>query len=470
MVVSRWVQRVLSTLGIDPAVAVVLGGNVGIGILSLIQISLITARLTPAEQGVNFNYLAIFQIILLFDFGFGLVIQQLVSHERAFLHETPARILEGPPATHARLASLLHVTGRWYLTLYVLVTAIALPAGWFFFDRTEGLQNVDWQFAWIATAFVSSGCTAAIGLAKFLSGCGDVLAVARMTILQTVLVSLAYCIIMALGGKLFAFPGGQICGLIVPLIWLVVIRRPLLANLWRTSPGASRLSWRHDVRPFQSRIALSLISAQAFQLIVPIALKSYSPEVSGRLGMSLAVVAALQMLGLTWLETRVPVFGNLIAKRNWPELDRVYRHVLVKSTAFLAAILGLLVAATFLVSAWDQPAAQQLMSRFLQPVPAALLVLITLANHVFYVRAAYLRAHCKEPYMVVTVVQAAALIATMLIAGRFANLEIMLAGCLFWTLALGQGVGYWIFRTMRRDWHAPFEEVKAEELKQPVLT
>ncbi len=357
----RWGRQTLKFLGIDPAVAVVLGGNVGIGILSLIQISLIAARLTPAEQGVNFNYLALFQIILLFDLGFGLVIQQLVSHQRAFLHETPGRVLEGPPVHQARLGSL--------------------P------------------------------------------------------------VTLAYCVIMALGGKLWAFPGGQVCGLAVPLVWLFAIRRPLLANLWRTSTGEARLTWRRDVRPFQSRIALSLISAQAIQLIVPIALRCYGPEESGRLGMSLAVVAALQMLGLTWLETRVPVFGNLIAKRNWTELDRVYRHVLTRSTAFLAVILGLLVAGTFWLNASEQPQAQALMSRFLKPVPGTLLCMIILSNHVFYVRAAYLRAHCKEPYMVVTVLQGAALVVTMLIAGQLGSLETMLGGCLFWTLVLGQGVG-----------------------------
>src|SRR6266404_4901136 len=296
----RWGRQTLKFLGIDPAVAVVLGGNVGIGILSLIQISLIAARLTPAEQGVNFNYLALFQIILLFDLGFGLVIQQLVSHQRAFLHETPGRVLEGPPVHQARLGSLLHVTVRWYLVLLVVATAIVLPAGWLFFARARGLDNVDWQMAWVTTVVVSCACAGAIGMAKFLSGCGDVLAVARMTILQTVAVTLAYCVIMALGGKLWAFPGGQVCGLAVPLVWLFAIRRPLLANLWRTSTGEARLTWRRDVRPFQSRIALSLISAQAIQLIVPIALRCYGPEESGRLGMSLAVVAALQMLGLTW--------------------------------------------------------------------------------------------------------------------------------------------------------------------------
>src|SRR5260370_24674943 len=151
----RWGRHTLRFLGIDPAVAVVLGGNIGIGVLPLIQIAMIAARLTPAEQGVNFNYLALFQIILLFDLGFGLVIQQLVSHQRAFLRETPARVLDGPLVHQARLASLLHVTVRWNLVLLVVATAVVLPAGCLFFRRANGHANLDWHMACATTVVVS---------------------------------------------------------------------------------------------------------------------------------------------------------------------------------------------------------------------------------------------------------------------------------------------------------------------------
>ena len=450
----RWARCIVTFFGInDPAVAFVLGGNVWIGLFSLMQVGLIASRLTEAEQAVNFNYLTFFQVILLLDFGFALVIQQLVSHQRAFLHET-AGVLAGPDAPHRRLASLLRVVVRWYVTLVLLATAVALPAGWVFFAQIRALDAVDWKAAWVLTVLCGGGCLVATGFAKFMSGCGDILAVTRVTVGQLMAVSFGYCAVMALGGKLYAFPGSQVCGLVIPLVWLLAIRRPLLAGLWR-SPGDPGTTWYRGVRPFQSRIALSLISLQSSMLMVPVATRCFGPGAGAQLGMSLAVTAALQMLGVAWVETRVPVFGNLIAKKNWPELDRVYRHVLWKSTTFLGVLLTLLVVANVAMNRWPRPGVQQIMARFLAPLPSLLLVLITLVTHVFYVRAAYLRAHCKEPYLIVTILQAVALVGTMVVAGRFGTLETMLGGYLFWAVVLGQGLGWWIFHVKRREWHSP---------------
>jgi hypothetical protein len=352
---------------------------------------------------------------------------------------------------------LLRVALRWYTAIYLLSCALMLPVGWYFFHDVPGLRDVGWQAPWILTVLVSGLCMVSAGFVKFLSGCGDILAVARASMLQMILASVGYCLILALGGNLYAFAGSQAFGVAVYFVWFFLIRRPLLADLWRTQPSLTRVTWYRDVRPFQSRIALSLFSTQAFVMIVPIALKYFGAEESGRLGMSLNVVSALQMLGLSWLETRVPVFGNLIAKKNWRDLDRTYQHVLVKSTVFLGALLALLLALSYLLNLSDHPSAVAMTSRFLRPVPGTILVLIVLANHVFFVRAAYLRAHCKEPYLLVTVLQGATLLVTMLAVGWFFSLTTVLTGCLFWVLVIGQGLGFWIFQRRRRDWHAPTE-------------
>src|SRR6266851_1062189 len=182
MLPLRWGRRTLKFLGIDPAVGFVLFGYVWIGAFGIGQMALLIRYLSGAEQGVHFNLIAFYSFYILFDFGFGIAIQQLASHQKAFLHETPGGVLAGPSSHHARLAAILRLTMKWYAGVFLLWTAVMLPMGWIFFQRgVSGLEGVDWQVAWILTVVGTGGFLVTAGFAKFLSGCGDITPVARVT-------------------------------------------------------------------------------------------------------------------------------------------------------------------------------------------------------------------------------------------------------------------------------------------------
>src|SRR5262245_28746239 len=268
-------KRMLGFFGIDAAVGFVLAGNIWIGVFSLIQLALIVRYLSPAEQGVNFSIAALFQIQLLFDLGFGIAIQQIASHQRAFLHETVGGTLGGDLFHLQQLAAILRLTFRWHLGVALAWTAIMLPAGWLFFSHINELQGIDWQLPWVLTVIAAAGGLATIGFSRFLSGCGDVTAVARVTTLQLMISSTGFCIAMALGAKLLAFPIGMLLGLTVLFVWLLFIRRPLLVHLFRTQSPKVTLNWRRDVAQFQWRIAVWLFSTQAFQAMNPVAMASF---------------------------------------------------------------------------------------------------------------------------------------------------------------------------------------------------
>jgi hypothetical protein len=454
MKIVRTAQRALALLGIDPAVGFVLLGNAWVGVFAIVQLALIVRYLSAVEQGVNFNFAAFFQFQVFFDLGLGLAVQQLASHQRAFLHETAAGLLDGDKSHVYRLGAIFRLTARWYLGMGVLLPAVLTPIGWLFFRGEPKLESVDWQWPWLLTMVGTAGCLAAAGFSKFLSGCGDITAVARVNTLQLMLTSLGFCATLALGGRLLAFPVSVLCGLAVPFVWVTFVRRSLLADLFRSPRAEKPLSWRREVMPFQWKLAVFLLSAQVFQLMNPVALARFGPEVAGQLGLNLTICVALQLLGIMWIDTRVPVFGNLIAKRQWAELDHVYRDLLWKSTGFLAAILSVWIAGHALLFSSGISEIDPWLSRFLPPVPGAVLALAVLANHLFYVRAAYLRAHCREPYLGVALVQGLALAATILLAGRFGTVESMLLGYLACSVVIGLGWGGCIFSRKRREWHA----------------
>src|SRR5262249_58888854 len=124
-------------------------GNAFLAVFSLLQLALIVRRLTPAEQGVTFNFNASFQFQELFNLGFSVVIQQLASHQRVFLRETPSGVLAGDADRHARLAAILRLTVRWSVGMFVVWCVVMLPAGGLFFFNVRGLGGVDWQVGWV---------------------------------------------------------------------------------------------------------------------------------------------------------------------------------------------------------------------------------------------------------------------------------------------------------------------------------
>ena len=75
-----------------------------------------------------------------------------------------------------------------------------------------------------------------------------------------VVASAVFCVALAAGAKLLAFPISQLCGLVPYVVWFAVVRRPLLADLWQARAEAAPLDWRRDVLPFQWRIAVTALT------------------------------------------------------------------------------------------------------------------------------------------------------------------------------------------------------------------
>src|SRR6266436_4769677 len=131
----EWVHWLKHLLGLDRAIAYTVLAR-GVQILgSTGTVLLILRFLTPVEQGYFYTLLSLVSLQVVFELGFSFVILQMAAHECAHLTlHTDGRI-EGDPVAHARLASVLQKTLRWYLVAAVILCVSLLPAGVFFFSR-----------------------------------------------------------------------------------------------------------------------------------------------------------------------------------------------------------------------------------------------------------------------------------------------------------------------------------------------
>ena len=133
-----------------------------------------------------------------------------------------------------------------------------------------------------------------------------------------------------------------------------------------------------------------------FSLFTPVMFHYHGPEVAGRMGMTVQIVTLVQAMALSWVQTKVPRMGMLVAKRDYAELDRTWWRASKLSLGFAIAAGFVIWVGVLVLNELDLGFA----SRILGPTPTAFLLLAYGLMQVSYFHSAYLRAHAREPFLV----------------------------------------------------------------------
>src|SRR5580704_19164554 len=148
----RWIRRVL---GVDRAIGFTVLARFWSSAAGLVTVALIARFLSPAEQGYYYTFGSLVALQIVFELGFSFVILQMASHERAQLSISIDYELTGDPIAHARLASVIQKSVRWYSVAAVLMAATLLPAGLYFFStHSHAGQTVSWILPWCSSALM----------------------------------------------------------------------------------------------------------------------------------------------------------------------------------------------------------------------------------------------------------------------------------------------------------------------------
>ena len=125
-----------------------------------------------------------------------------------------------------------------------------------------------------------------------------------------------------------------------------------------------------------------------FPLFSPVLFAYRGAAEAGRMGMSLNIATALGAVASAWINTKASPFGNMIARRDFATLDRVFFRTLYQSGGLLLGGEAVIVGALFFITS-NFP----LLAVRMLPIPLfALLLLAIFLNHIAYSEAAYLRA------------------------------------------------------------------------------
>jgi hypothetical protein len=437
-------------LGVDRAVAFTVFARGWSGFAGVVTILLIARFLSPAEQGYYYVFGNLVAVQIIFELGFSFVILQMASHERAHLTISTDDAISGDPIAHARLASVLQKTVRWYTTAaLVLAVSLLIAGSRFFSSHHQGASTVHWQIPWYACALAATLTFQLDPILSFMEGCGFVPSVARLRFAQALTGSSFAWLALAVHHGLFAPATLITCNVVVAAVW-IVRRRRLLLPLLRYNPGQHRIHWMKEVWPFQWRIAVSWLSGYfIFQIYNPILFAYRGAVVAGQMGMSLSMANGLQSLAVSWLTTKVAPFGSLIARKEFQQLDRVFFRALKQAVAVCVAIT----LTAWLTCLYLDIRNFKFAHRFLNPWLLAILFLSSVINIFVFGEAFYLRAHKQEKFLLNSVVSALAVALSAFIFGRLYGA----AGMVVSTGVLNLGGFVWatlVFLKYRRIWHA----------------
>src|SRR5579864_4835217 len=341
--IRHWLRTVI---GLDRAVGFTVLARFWGSAAGLVTLLLIARFLSPGEQEYYYTFGSLVAMQMIFELGFSYVILQLASHERARLSISSDYEITGDAIAHARLASVLQKSVRWYSVAAVLMAATLLPVGFYFFSTHQHSgPTVFWRLPWCFAALMAALNFQIDPFLSFLEGCGYVPEVARLRFIQSVAGSLlAWCALASHHG-LFA-PSMTMFGMAsTELVWLAG-KHKLLLGLLRYPTGSNRIRWTEEVWPFQWRIAVSWFCGYfIFFLFNPVLFAFRGPVEAGRMGMSLSLANAIQAIAVSWVSTKSAPFGMLIARKEHQQLDRTFFRALWQSSAVsvagaLAAWLG----------------------------------------------------------------------------------------------------------------------------------
>lgn len=428
-------MRIRRALGLDSAVAFTsLARMVSIA-GSAVTVLLIVRFLSPVEQGYYYTLLSLVALQMVFELGFSFVVQQLAAHECVHLVLSEDGSVSGDPAAHARLASVLQLSMRWYSVTAVAMGLLLAPLGALFFARHAGpaAAQVAWQGPWLLAIAASIAGLWCQPFYSFLDGCGQVRAVAVLRLRQAVVGMVLAWTAMLLHHGLYS-PALVIAGQVVTGLIFLATRRQLLTGLLSHQARDASIRWSREVWPFQWRIAVSCVCSYfTMQVFIPILFALRGPVEAGQMGMSLSITGYMTSLTMPWITTKATPFGRLIAQRQFEGLDRLFMRTLGQSLSVFAIIAlaadGAAAALTFV--------APKLAARMVSPQLFAVLVLAAGATCVAQSLATLLRSFKQEPFLWQSLTVASlTLLLAVFVAPRWGN-----AGVTLGYLAISAGIG-----------------------------
>jgi hypothetical protein len=447
------IRRFFSLIGVNRAVFYAVLSKAWFAMGGAVTLLLITFYFSPELQGYYFTFYSLLSLQIFVELGMTVVIINFSSHEWSKLRINSEGKVVGDKDALSRLKSLVKVVFVWYRVGALLLLFGMGLAGYIFFSLSPN-SGINWVPPWLALCFLTAVNLSLLPRFSLLEGCNQVAQVYFYRFIQEVVRALFIWAIIMLGGGLWSLPVSTLAVVIWAKIFLLKKYGSFFASLSSSAFGP-RIDWWREVWPMQWRLAVSWLSGYfVYPLFTPALFHFRGAVAAGQMGMTLSMMMALTMISSMWIITKAPQFGIFVARREYGNLDKLlFRSTL---SAVGIAMAGAVVIFSFVSFAYANDF--MFAERFLPPLPTAFFLVTVVLMQISIGQSTYLRAHKREPFVIMGVITAGmTALAVLITAGSWGALGVILS---YFTIILFFAIPYgtWVWWRFRARWQRPIEQ------------
>jgi hypothetical protein len=447
-------KRLANKIGIDKAILFTSSSTLIGALGNVVSAILIIKFLTIEEQGFYYTFGSIAAIQIFFELGLNGIITQFVAHENAKLQWDGEVIKAGDEKNKSRLSSLLHFCIKWYLFFSTILIFVLIITGIYFFKSYSFHNNqTNWISPWVLLAISTSFNLLISPIVAFIQGLGRVKEIANFQLIAQVLRLIIIFASLLLGFKLYVLGIGNLVLFITMLISVTTKFRVQLIGIWKVK-NIEKVDYFKEIFPYQWKIALSWLSGYfIFQLFNPVLFATEGPKVAGQMGLTLTALNGILTLSFAWMSTKIPLFSNLIAQKNYLKLDVIFNRSLKQSIFINSALLIFFYTFIFFLKNLNIKLNNTLIyDRFIPIMPMFFMMCTILINLIVSSWAIYLRCHKQEPYLINSIVAGVLSTVSITMLGKYYGLSGISAGYLLINIFMFPWA-YKVFIDKRKSWH-----------------
>lgn len=189
--------------GVDRAAAFAIASRLWPLLSAPVTLFVIVLYFTPETQGFHYTFTSLLALQSFAELGLSIVIVNVASHEWSELSLDGEGRLTGAPHSHSRLVSLGRLVFGWYAVASLVFVVVVASIGYAFFSQSS-TPTVPWQTPWLSLVFIAGLQLWLLSLTSLLEGCNQVETVQQFRLAQTVASSVAFWVVAAAGGGLWA--------------------------------------------------------------------------------------------------------------------------------------------------------------------------------------------------------------------------------------------------------------------------